>query len=150
MSHIIKNKLLLFLLYISLVIGACTTHPTDSIKPPPPPAPPAISFNEQCDKLKKSTYNTLMVDGADIIFNDTIHHASKAFILDEVLHYNFNLNHSNIIDSVFFPDCVMPIMDSVIEKRYGINGKDSIIDLAYKITDSIYKDRIERGLLEEE
>lgn len=106
------------------------------IKPPPPPAIP--SAEEYCDSLRARTYNTLQNGTIELVIDDTIRSVEKTILFKKILKKKFNLQLLPIFDSIFYPRCIMPIMDSAITSKYGINGKDSIVNLVNHLTDSIF------------
>lgn len=101
---------------------------------------PPLSVNEQkiCDSLKTSALNDIRRGVITIAFNDTIKDIFmyKCFVsvLKSKFGFNyFRLDNMNNFETLPFKYCVQPIMDSVIKAKYGNNGKDSIINLAYTI-----------------
>jgi len=135
------------LLFLIMLLG-CTNH-TDSVrkendyrKPPPPPLPP----NEQkmCDSLKAIAYDEINRGEITIVFNDTITriviYRRFISILQSRLGFNyFRLDDVGSFQTLPHKYCVQPIMDSVIAAKYGVNGKDSIINEAYRLAEIEYK-----------
>lgn len=96
---------------------------------------------DYCSQFKLLSYTSIIKNEIEILFDDTFNGrnwSSKKIILDSILTHKYNLYHVSIFDSNF-RDCIMPIMDSVINFKYGIKGKDSIIHDAYRLTEIIYK-----------
>jgi hypothetical protein len=101
---------------------------------PPPPKP---NFDSLCNIYKMNTYSRLKKTGIELVFRDTIWDTNRDIIFDEVLKKEFNLEHFYAYDTIYYKHCVSPIMDSALMSIYGKNAKDSIIQVCYRMTDSI-------------
>jgi hypothetical protein len=131
-----------------VVFLGCTTNPDNSQnkggdkKPPRPPLP--VNEQKLCDSLRELAYDEIKKGSITIVFNDSIHdnvyYEQFASIIKNRLGFKyFRLYDIGGVETISQRRCVQPIMDSVIIARYGPNAKDSIIQSAYRITDSIYK-----------
>jgi hypothetical protein len=104
--------------------------------------PPPLPFNgHQCDSLKARAYERLSTEGIEVIFNDTFCSSTwgdKRYYLDSIMRTRFNLRHTPVFN-LNFSSCIQPTMDSAIKAKYGVRGKDSIINEAYRLTEIEYK-----------
>ena len=130
----------LFLISIILLIIQCCNNPEQNVSDKRPPQPPPVpSADEYCDSLRARTYADLNESNKiELITNDFSNNTDKMILFEDILLKKFNMQLLPIHDSVFYPRCIMPIMDSVIQSKYGVKGKDSIIKLVTRLTDSLY------------
>lgn len=108
-------------------------------KPPLPPGYREHKEQEYCDSLKARTYATLQKGIIKLVTNDYPGYgANKRILFEKVLKKKFNLTLMPVFDSIYFSRCIMPIMDSAIKSKYGVNGKDSIIRLVNHYVDNVF------------
>ncbi|MDI9312875.1 MAG: hypothetical protein QM535_21880 [Limnohabitans sp.] len=130
----------IFFLFVILIFG-CTTSSDNPQKATVHKKPPPLPANEQkiCDSLKNAAYSQIRKGDVTIVFNDTIRNNEAIYVrfvsvLKNRLGFNyFRLYDVNNFETLPYKYCVQPIMDSVIEVKYGKNAKDSIVNLAYKM-----------------
>lgn len=127
-----KCYLIVLFLFLILSIG-CIDNKQNI-----PPPPPQLFDGHLCDTFKARSRQRLREKGIRLVFDDTFEKAGKRHILDSILEHQYNLSSVSIFDSNY-SNCIQPIMDSAIIAEYGIKGKDSIINEAYKLVDIVYK-----------
>lgn len=145
--HMLSKTQLVVLILFSFTLSSCEEKES-KIKNRIIPPPPEMSFEVKCEEQKRKAYLLLKKGYVRIIFKDSFRNATGTQLLSEVLEKEFKLDYSRIYDTMLDKHCMIPIMDSVIELRYGKNGKDSIINLAYKLADSLYNEKVRKGELE--
>lgn len=131
-----KVKTTPVVLFITLLLLCCGNNKPIKKNIPPPPPP-----DNRCSTMKANAYQYLLSGDIEILFNDTFNSnnwSMKRHYLDSILKYHFNLIHTPLFNDDY-KNCIQPIMDSAIIAEYGIKGKDSIINEAYKLTDIVYK-----------
>ncbi|MBK8659368.1 MAG: hypothetical protein IPN22_11010 [Bacteroidetes bacterium] len=99
-----------------------------------------LEFDSICSAIKKETQKKIHNGEIEIVFKDTFHYNKEYIIFEKVLlsKSGLKLNNKYQLD---FEECYREKMDSVIRYKYGRNYKDSIITLAYQVTDSIIKSK---------
>ncbi len=129
-----KRNLILALLFpILILLIGCIDNEQDI-----PPPPPQLFDGHLCDTFKERSRQRLQEKGIRLVFDDTCKEAGKRHILDSILEHQYQLSSVRVFDSNY-TNCIQPIMDSAIIAKYGINGKDSIINEAYRLTEIVYK-----------
>jgi hypothetical protein len=107
-----------------------------------PPLPPGFREQQEqayCDSLKARTYATLHQGTVELVTKDfPFYDVDKEELFKEILKKRFKLKLLPIYDSVRYPKCIVPIMDSAIVSKYGPKGKDSIIKWVNYCVDSLF------------
>jgi len=127
------NIMLIFLFPLLMLLMGCVDEEQNI-----PPPPPQLFDGHLCDTFKERSRQRLREEGIRLVFDDTFKEAGKRHILDSILEHQYQLSSVRIFDSNY-TNCIQPIMDSAIVEKYGINGKDSIINEAYRLTDIVHK-----------
>lgn len=108
-------------------------------KPPLPPGYRERQEQAYCDSLKARTYAMLQQGTIELVTKDfPFHDVNKEELFKKILRTRFRLKLLPIYDSVYYPKCIMPIMDSAIASEYGPKGKDSIIKWVNHYIDSLF------------
>ena len=137
------NSILIVIVSLFLTSG-CKNQPLEKNtviqKPPPPP----FSHKDQLlyDSIRNEGYSILKKRRFVLFFKDTITDNERSQLFISILKKEFKMDHQKVYDidyglSRSFQLYVQPIMDSAITAKYGANGKDSIIKLVIKWTDSL-------------
>lgn len=106
--------------------------------------PPIIGFKNRaefdsiCNAINEEVQKKILNGNVEIVFKDTFHLNNDFLIFENVLQNLTNLR-PNVKYQLDFEECYKAKMDSVIISKYGCNYKDSVIKVAYQITDSIIK-----------
>jgi len=131
------KKVMLLTLPCILVYSCCKRQEQEIIRRPKYIGP---TEEEYCQKLKSNTYGKLRDGTVELVTNDFPREGDidQQILFEEILKEKFGLKLLPVFDSVYYPSCVMPVMDSVIAARYGPNGKDSIIKVVNHIVDSTF------------
>ena len=112
---------------------------TIDLKPPLPPGYREHQEQAFCDSLKARTYATLSKGTIELVTNDfPNNNVDKEELFKRILMRRFKLELLPIYDSVRYPKCIMPVMDSALASRYGPNGKESIIKWMNHYVDSVF------------
>lgn len=142
MSCRVKSRLLALVVIPCIVIatgcGQGKRKKWERLKPPPP----TTSAQEFCDSLKARAYQDLRNKRILLVTDEFPHRGSidRRILFENLLKRKFNIELLPVFDSVFYPRCIMPIMDSAIASKYGRNGKDSIIKLLNEEVNQTFKD----------
>ena len=104
-----------------------------------PPGYHECKMQEFCDSLQARTRTTLQQGTIELVTDNYPRSGiDKRQLFRKVLLKRFKLKLLPIFDSVYYPRCIMPIMDSAISSKYGPNGKDSIITWVNHFVDSVF------------
>lgn len=142
-----KNITLSFLLLISISIFISCSQNKEDIKYQTAPPEVIKSPKEHCDTLMLITYRRLQNSGIHLVTNNFPQkgNINRRIYFENILEEKFNLKLLPIFDTLFYPKCVIPIMDSAIASKYGPNGKDSIIKVVNYLADSTYNAEVKHS-----
>jgi hypothetical protein len=143
----VVKKYISLLMLLSIFLVSCNgdahkqtnDEKINDFKPPLPPGYREQQEQAYCDSLKARTYATLQQGTVELVTKDfSFHDVDKEELFKEILKKRFKLKLLPIYDSVHYPKCIMPIMDSAIVSKYGPKGKDSIIKWINHYVDSFF------------
>ena len=132
---------------LAFTIGFCSCHERiqeskSSIQDYRHLPPPPLSLEDQrlCDSMRALGYVFLQKGRVILFGRDTLQDNVRRLHFRNALKKEFKMEYQEVFNHDFgltraFRICVQPIMDSVIEVRYGIHGKDSIINVLYQVID---------------
>lgn len=136
-----------YFIFVCLIVHGCETNKTEErLDSPPPPIPfnNRHEYDSICQLFKEKAYHNLKEGKVQIVYRDSFHYIDQYLIFESVINDRFNLQYNSKYQGDF-ETCLLPIMDSALASIYGKNAKDSIVQLAYYLTDSIYKAKLKRG-----